>query len=120
MATNYMDLNGEGVEWLQTSLGKYPIFETYQGGVQNGRILQHLEQKLDWQSVFAKAGDIVLFHSYIPHRSAINCSEKTRRAFFFTFNLSQDGDYYESYYQSKRADFGNLRFHVATPTVHNG
>jgi hypothetical protein len=49
----------------------------------------------------------------------VNLSNATRRAFFFTYNLQADGELYETYYQNKRADFGNLRFHVATPTSHN-
>ena len=119
MATNYMNLEGEGVEFIDTPLGSYPLLATYQGGSNNGRIVQHLEDQLQWQAVYAQAGDIVLFNSYIPHRSAVNLSNATRRAFFFTFNLLTDGELYETYYQSKRADFGNLRFHVATPTAHN-
>lgn len=119
MAENFMAVQGgEGVEWVNTALGSYPLLATYQGGSDNGRILHQLEQQLNWKAVYAKAGDIVLFHSYIPHRSAVNASATTRRAFFFTFNLAEEGDLYESYYQSKRADFGHLRFHVATPTAH--
>lgn len=120
MATNYLSLQGEGIECIDTPLGCYPLLATYQGGSNNGRIVKHLEEQLQWQPVYAKAGDIILFNSYIPHRSAINCSNATRRAFFFTFNLLSDGELYETYYQTKRADFGNLRFHVATPTTHNG
>ena len=40
----------------------------------------------------------------------------TRRAMFFTFNVVEDGEHYEDYYALKRADFGNPKFHVATPT----
>jgi ectoine hydroxylase-related dioxygenase (phytanoyl-CoA dioxygenase family) len=119
MANNYMSIEGEGVEFIDTPLGSYPMLATYQGGSNNGRIVKHLEDQLQWQPVYAQAGDIVLFNSYIPHRSAVNLSNATRRAFFFTFNLQADGELYETYYQSKRADFGNLRFHVATPTSHN-
>lgn len=120
MAENFMAVQGDGVEWVDTALGSYPLLATYQGGTDNGRILQQLEQQLSWKAVYAKAGDIILFHSYIPHRSAVNASATTRRAFFFTFNLTEEGELYESYYQSKRADFGHLRFHVATPTAHDG
>ena len=35
---------------------------------------------------------------------------------FFTFNVIEDGEHYEDYYALKRADFGNPKFHIATPT----
>lgn len=120
MASNLTELQGQGLQYVDTPLGQLPILATAVGGKHNGRIVEHLEQQLHWLPVYAKAGDIILFDSYIPHRSATNHSTATRRAFFFTFNLSEDGNCYEAYYQSKRADFGNLRFHVATPTAHNG
>jgi 2-aminoethylphosphonate dioxygenase len=124
MAENYMTVQdsepNQAINWVDTALGAYPLFATYQGGSDNGRIVQQLEQQLRWKPLYAKAGDMMLFHSYIPHRSAVNASISTRRAFFFTFNLAEEGDLYESYYQSKRADFAHPRFHVATPTAHAG
>jgi ectoine hydroxylase-related dioxygenase (phytanoyl-CoA dioxygenase family) len=118
IAENYREIQGDGISMIDTQLGSLPMFATYQGGKNNGRILENIEAQLKWLPVYAQAGDIILFHSYIPHRSAVNASTQTRRAFFFTFNLQQEGDHYERYYQSKRADFANLRFHVATPTQH--
>ena len=117
---NYSSNLGEEVEWLATGLGLHPLLPTYSGGLNNGRIFQNYEQQMQWQDVCTQPGDLLLFNSYIPHQSAINNSTRTRRAFFFTFNLQADGDHYQEYYRVKRNDYGNLRFHVATPTQHDG
>lgn len=118
-ADNYLDIDSDQLVWSRTALGRQPMYPIQQGGVNHGRIPADLEQRLLWHTICAEPGDVLLFHSYIPHRSAINLSSKTRRAFFFTFNLAADGDHYEQYYRMKREDFGNPRFHIATPTRGN-
>ena len=45
----------------------------------NGIILE--EEKLDWISCPTNFGDIVLFNSYIPHRSGSNKMDKPRKSF---------------------------------------
>lgn len=117
-ATNYLELDAPQLQWRQTELGRLPVYPIHQGGAQNGRILAELEEQLQWSTVCAQPGDVLLFNSYVPHRSEVNRSTRTRRAFFFTFNLETDGEHYEEYYRIKRSDFGNPRFHIATPTEH--
>lgn len=46
-----------------------------------------------------KAGDMLFFNGYIPHRSGSNLSNNPRRAVFFTYNPLRCGDYREKYYQ---------------------
>jgi ectoine hydroxylase-related dioxygenase (phytanoyl-CoA dioxygenase family) len=118
-SSNYLKLNSPRLQWSETELGRLPIYPIYQGGASNGRILAELEEQLTWETVCAEPGDVLLFNSYVPHRSDINHSKRTRRACFFTFNLAPAGDHYEEYYRSKRADFGNPRFHIATPTAYS-
>ena len=59
-------------------------------GVMEGRVLP------------MKAGDMVLFHSLCPHRSAPNSSAATRRLLFFTYNTLSSGDFYETYYEMNK------------------
>jgi ectoine hydroxylase-related dioxygenase (phytanoyl-CoA dioxygenase family) len=44
-------------------------------------------------------GDMVIFSSLCPHRSAPNKSDSPRRLLFFTYNTESAGDLYETYYR---------------------
>ena len=46
-------------------------------------------------------GDVVLFNSYVPHRSGINKLKIPRRALYITYNDSSEGDLREDYYKHK-------------------
>jgi ectoine hydroxylase-related dioxygenase (phytanoyl-CoA dioxygenase family) len=48
--------------------------------------------------VAMEPGDMVLFHSLCPHRSAPNRSKLNRRLLFFTYNTRSSGDFYDTYY----------------------
>lgn len=118
-ADNFVNVQHAQLRYLSTPNGRLPLLPTGQGGEQHGSVLAELEQQLQWQPVYTTPGDLLLFNSFVPHRSAVNMSTSTRRAFFFTFNLQRDGEHYEEYYRQKRADYGNPHFHVATPTRRN-
>ncbi len=49
-----------------------------------------------------KAGDVVYFDSFVPHRSAPNLSETPRRVLYITYNRLSEGDHRERYYADKR------------------
>jgi len=53
----------------------------------------------------AKAGDVVYFDSYVPHRSAPNLTETPRRVLYITYNKRSDGDHRERYYADKRRSY---------------
>ena len=65
----------------------------------NGIILE--EEKLDWISCPTNFGDIVLFNSYIPHRSGSNKMEKPRKALYLTYNNAEEGNLRDGYYKKK-------------------
>lgn len=65
----------------------------------NGIILE--EEKLDWISCPTNFGDIVLFNSYIPHRSGSNKMEKPRKALYLTYNNAEEGNLRDEYYKKK-------------------
>ena len=118
VASNYIDLANEGnASLLSTPLGDLPMFHCYQDGPRNGEIIEDISDQFEYTRIDADAGDVLLFNSYLPHRSKVNNSKGSRRAYFFTFNFADAGDHYERYYRSKREDFSNPQFHVATPTL---
>lgn len=51
------------------------------------------------QRVEMGAGDMVVFSSLCPHRSAPNHSNSGRSMLFFTYNARSSGDYYAQYYR---------------------
>jgi len=46
-------------------------------------------------------GDLLLFHSLVPHRSGTNHSAWSRRTLFFTYNAARHGDRYRTYYRRR-------------------
>ncbi len=112
------DLTDLDCQEVETPVGTLPVLPSYDGGPDNGNIRMEVSDKIRWNLVPAKRGDVVLFDSYVPHYSEKNDSDKTRRAMFFTFNAAADGSFYQDYYAMKRNEFDNPKFHVATPTAH--
>ena len=56
---------------------------------------------LNWIDCPTQFGDIVLFNSYVPHRSGINKLDAPRRALYITYNDALEGDLREDYYKHK-------------------
>ena len=71
-----------------------------------GVIDPEVEKTMTFESVDVSPGDIVLFDSYLPHRSGENTSENEwRRAAYLTFNRASEGDCHEAYYEAKAEAF---------------
>jgi len=70
-----------------------------------GVVRNDIEASLSWHSLETKAGDIVLFDSYVPHRSRANQSPGPRRALYITYNRAVDGNHREEYFAHKRENF---------------
>ena len=113
------DLEGHDYALQNTPNGELPILPSYDGGSSHGAIQQEVVDRIQWQPVEAKPGDVVIFDSYVPHYSEKNASDKSRRAMFYTFNAQHFGDFYDEYYDMKHREFDNPSFHVATPTAHS-
>jgi len=54
---------------------------------------------LNFDDVLCKAGDVLFFSGYVPHRSSANGTSQCRRAVFFTYNPGTHGSYRTQYYQ---------------------
>jgi len=57
--------------------------------------------ELDYELVETQVGDVILFDSYVPHRSGLNYSKQSRPIVFFTYTLKRYGSFYELYHQDK-------------------
>eukprot|EP00802_Teleaulax_amphioxeia_P011377 Tamp_11409.p1 GENE.Tamp_11409~~Tamp_11409.p1 ORF type:complete len:153 (+),score=25.41 Tamp_11409:1097-1555(+) len=53
---------------------------------------------LSWHSLPCDAGSVWLFNGWVPHRSAANLSNMSRKAVFFTYNPRVEGSVRELYY----------------------
>ncbi|MCB1645573.1 MAG: phytanoyl-CoA dioxygenase family protein [Pseudomonadales bacterium] len=61
---------------------------------------------LTWQSVETEPGDLLLFGSFLPHRSGPNATDGARRALYITYNrAAEGGDVRDAYFQLKRQSF---------------
>lgn len=107
-------------EVRDTPLGWLPIFPYATSGATNGDISPEVASRLRWEPIVAARGDVILFDSFVPHRSVANRSVASRRMLFFTFNLRSAGEHYEAYYRAKHEDSDSPIFHVSTPTLHRG
>ncbi|KAB8232722.1 hypothetical protein ETB97_010462 [Aspergillus alliaceus] len=55
-----------------------------------------------WTSCDLRPGDIMVFGSYLAHRSGPNLSSKDRRAIYATYNCKAEGDLHDQYYEDRR------------------
>jgi hypothetical protein len=49
-----------------------------------------------------REGDILIFGSYLAHRSGANVSSKDRRAIYATYNCAAEGDLHDKYYSDRQ------------------
>lgn len=47
-------------------------------------------------------GDILVFGSYLAHRSGANTSSTARRAIYATYNCAAEGDLHDEYYTDRQ------------------
>jgi len=95
------------------------LLRFHKGGDLNGDIAEDVAARFAWTPVETAPADLVLFDSFVPHRSEPNRTAQSRRAMFLTFNAAREGDWYARYYADKRAHFDDPKFHISTPTRHD-
>lgn len=72
---------------------------------EKGCVAPNTASEMDWVAAPTEPGDILLFGSYIPHKSPANLSDKPRRIIYLTYNAKSQGDWREHYYEDKRKAF---------------
>ena len=70
-----------------------------------GRIDPSIVASLKWRPLELEPGDLLFFHSYVPHRSDANTTRQPRRTGYITYNAASAGDFRKRYYIDKRAEF---------------
>lgn len=73
---------------------------------EGGRMETTFADGLGWEVAEVEPGDVLWFDSYTPHRSGTNTSDAPRRALYLTYNAASAGDFRDTYYADKRAEFG--------------
>ncbi len=97
------------VDHFTTENGCLQIVENSNQGMlktaADGTIDNEVAETLNWQAFPCKLGDLLLFDSYLPHRSGDNLSNAPRRGIYLTFNKQSAGDHRDEYYALKRKHF---------------
>ena len=70
-----------------------------------GELRPKVVSSLNWEHVETTSRDVLIFDSYIPHRSDDNTTDNSRRIFYFTFNEKEQGNFYDAYLIKKREEF---------------
>jgi ectoine hydroxylase-related dioxygenase (phytanoyl-CoA dioxygenase family) len=71
----------------------------------DGTLSRAVVEQLEWRALPAEPGDLLLFDSYMPHRSGPNRTDRPRRAWYITYNRVSEGDRRLEYYAHKRKSF---------------
>ncbi len=72
---------------------------------EKGCVSPETAETMTWTPVPTDPGDILLFGSYIPHKSPPNRSHEPRRIIYLTYNPISQGDWRKKYYDDKRQAF---------------
>jgi 2-aminoethylphosphonate dioxygenase len=115
-AEDYQRAAQQWPQHIESDHGGKPLFATIAGGPAHGDIVPEVAGTLSWVPVESQCSDLVLFDSFVPHRSGANASSAARRAIFVTLSRAAEGRHYEAYYAEKRRNYHDPKFHVATPT----
>lgn len=119
VAENYGDFVCQHPRFVAHRIGSRAVLHNYVGGPFNGDIRSDIADGMRWTPLETGASDLVLIDSFVPHHSERNSSRSSRRSLFITFSLVRQGDWYEQYYQEKRQNPLDPKFHVSTPTRHD-
>ena len=88
---------------LEMVAGKHQ--QGFIGPDERGLIPLEEADRMTWRPIELETGDILLFHSYTPHRSGVNRTQSPRRAIYATYNALSEGDLRDQYYKEKLAKF---------------
>ena len=68
---------------------------------------EKLANTFNWKPIEARAGDVIYFDSYAPHRSSGNQSKHPRRAIYLTYNAASESDMRGRYYADRAEVMAN-------------
>ena len=62
-------------------------------------------KQANWTPCELQAGELLVFGSYLAHRSGANRSQVDRKAVYATYNSAREGDLYEDYYKDRAKEW---------------
>lgn len=71
----------------------------------DGCIPDIISEKVKWEYLETTSSDLLIFDSYIPHKSDKNTTKESRSIFYFTYNKLSEGNHHDSYLKNKRKYF---------------
>ena len=99
---------------INNNLDNNTILESTNSGVIKN------QDKLIWNPpVLTNFGDIILFNSYIPHKSSSNISEQPRKSLYLTFNKLEEGYIRDDYYEKKNKAFSIIDHYTGDINYNN-
>ncbi|KAI9506810.1 hypothetical protein BX070DRAFT_238300 [Coemansia spiralis] len=75
---------------------------------EDGSMVEEWCKSHEWMPVECNSGDLLIFGSYLAHRSGKNNSDVSRANLYMTYNPLSEGDKREEYYADKRKKFPPL------------
>eukprot|EP00468_Gymnochlora_sp_CCMP2014_P003933 CAMPEP_0167761546 /NCGR_PEP_ID=MMETSP0110_2-20121227/12236_1 /TAXON_ID=629695 /ORGANISM="Gymnochlora sp., Strain CCMP2014" /LENGTH=485 /DNA_ID=CAMNT_0007648249 /DNA_START=73 /DNA_END=1530 /DNA_ORIENTATION=- len=68
---------------------------------EKGVMTSQIEDSMKFTDILVEPGDVVLFDSYLPHRSQGNKTDGWRRLAYLTYNKLSEGNLHDDYYAKK-------------------
>ncbi|KAJ2004922.1 hypothetical protein H4R26_002232 [Coemansia thaxteri] len=75
---------------------------------EDGSIVDEWCDSHTWTPVECNSGDVLVFGSYLAHKSGVNTSSDSRANLYMTYNPLSEGDKRAEYYEDKREKFPPL------------
>jgi 2-aminoethylphosphonate dioxygenase len=66
-----------------------------------------------WKPAELAPGEVLIFGSYLAHRSGANKSLSDRKAIYATYNCASDGDLHDAYYEDRKRSWPATHLRVA-------
>lgn len=97
MAVDETNMSNGGLEVVEGShLMTVPV------SPKDNCIEEHWVASQKWVPVELKPGQLLVFGSYLAHRSGQNNSSKDRKAIYATYNCKSEGNLHDAYYADRR------------------
>lgn len=101
--------------WPIDRLDILPMESPYLDRPHYFKIAKIVEDALYWLKLQTNPGDALFFTERLPHRSAKNRSNNTRKILYAVYNPISEGEKRTRYYEDKIKDRDNPRYHVGNP-----
>ncbi|KAH0531007.1 hypothetical protein TsFJ059_005570 [Trichoderma semiorbis] len=74
----------------------------------------------EWKPVELEPGQLLIFTSYLAHRSGPNHSNENRKALYATYNRASEGDLHQDYYELRKKEWPATHMRKEGETYEDG